>query len=164
MGRPYSLDLRERVVAAVHGGISCRDAAAHFAVSHSSAIRWVRRAREEGSPAALPMGGKRPFSLAAEQDWVLARLTQKPDITLRELLAELLDRGVQVSYFGVWNFIRRSRLSFKKSLHASEQGSCPNSWCRSSFPEWGWLNGQAANAGIPTKGASLKGAIVSSVI
>ena len=42
--------------------------------------------------------------------------------------------------------------------------SCPNPWCRSSFPERGWLNGQAANAGIPTKGASLNGAMVSSVM
>jgi transposase len=87
MGRPYSLDLRERVASAVQDGISCRDAAAHFEVSHSSAIRWARRLREAGSPPAKPMGGKRPFSLAVERDWVLARLTEKPDITLRESLA-----------------------------------------------------------------------------
>ena len=68
MGRSYSLDLRERVVSAVRDGMSCRDAAEHFEVSHSSAIRWARRAREAGSPAAGPMGGKRPFSLAAERD------------------------------------------------------------------------------------------------
>jgi len=114
MGRPYSLDLRERVAFAVRDGMSCRDAAVHFGVSHSSAIRWARRSREAGSPAAKPMGGKRPFSLAAERDWVLARLTAKPDITLRELLAELLDRGVLVSYFAVWNIVHRSGHSFKK--------------------------------------------------
>jgi transposase len=122
MGRPYSLDLRERVVAAVRDGMSCRDAAAHFEVSHSSAIRWARRSRENGSPAAMPMGGKRPFSLAAEQHWVLARLVEKPDITLRELLAELLDRGVQVSYFGVWNFVHRSGRSFKKKPSRQRAG------------------------------------------
>jgi transposase len=121
MGRPYSLDLRERVVGAVNDGMSCRDAAEHFEISHSSAIRWARRAREAGSPAAAPMGGKRPFSLAAERDWILTRLAERPDITLRELLAELLDRGAKVSYFAVWNIVHRSGRSFKKSLHASEQ-------------------------------------------
>jgi len=115
MGRPYSLDLRERVVAAVRDGMSCRDAAAHFEVSHSSAIRWARRSRENGSPAAMPMGGKRPFSLAAEQHWVLARLVEKPDITLRELLAELLD-------LGVWNFVHRSGRSFKKKPSRQRAG------------------------------------------
>jgi putative transposase len=67
MGRPGSLDLRERVVAAVHGGMSCEEAAEHYEVSQSSAIRWVRRDRETGSPAALPMGGKRPFALAEQE-------------------------------------------------------------------------------------------------
>lgn len=73
MGRPYSLDLRERVVSAVRSGMSCREAAEHFDVGASTAIRWVQRDRDTGSPAALPMGGKRPFSLAMERPWVLAR-------------------------------------------------------------------------------------------
>jgi hypothetical protein len=42
-----------------------------------------------GSAAALPMGGKKPFALADEAAWVRARLSEKPDITGRELLAEL---------------------------------------------------------------------------
>src|SRR3954470_21732977 len=58
MAAPYSLDLRERVVAAVSAGMSRKQAAAHYQVSHSSAIRWTRRLAETGSPAALPMGGK----------------------------------------------------------------------------------------------------------
>lgn len=74
-------------------GMSCRDPAAHFDVSRSSAIRWPRRTREVGSPAASPTGGKRPFSLETERDWVRARLTEQPGITLRVLLAELLDRA-----------------------------------------------------------------------
>jgi len=45
MGRPYSLNLRQRVVGAVHGGMSCEEAAEHYEVSESSAIRWVRRER-----------------------------------------------------------------------------------------------------------------------
>jgi transposase len=56
MGAPYSLDLRERVVAAVAAGVSRRAAAVRFDVSISTAIRWTRRMTETGSPAALPMG------------------------------------------------------------------------------------------------------------
>jgi transposase len=102
---PYSLDLRKRVVAAVAGGMSRAEAARRFAVSHSSAIRWTKRATETGSPAALPMGGKKPFALADEAQWIRARLAEKPDITGRELLAELMKRGVTVSYYGVWHFL-----------------------------------------------------------
>ena len=114
MGAPYSLDLRERVVAAVAGGLSRAEAARRFNVSHSSAIRWAKRAAETGSPAALPMGGKKPFALAGEEAWIRGRVAEKPDITGRELLAELTQRGVEVSYYGVWHFLDHIDLSFKK--------------------------------------------------
>lgn len=115
MAAPYSLDLRERVVSAVATGMSRAQAAAHYQVSHSSAIRWARRVAETGSPAALPMGGKKPFRLAAQGDWIRARLAAKPDITGRELLAELRERKVEVSYYGVWHFLDRAGLSYKKN-------------------------------------------------
>jgi transposase len=121
MGAPYSLNLRERVVAAVAAGMSREAAAERFEVSYSSATRWVGRAARTGSPAALPMGGKKPFTLAEQADWIRARMAEKPDITGRELLAELHDRKVDVSYYGVWHFLDRTGLSSKKSLHASDQ-------------------------------------------
>ena len=121
MGAPYSLDLRERVVAAVGSGLSRRAAAERVRVSLSTAIRWTRRMAATGSPAALPMGGKRPFALAGAADWVLARLQEEPDITLHALLGELHARGVKVSYYGVWHFVRLAGFSFKKSRRASEQ-------------------------------------------
>jgi transposase len=116
MGAPYSLDLRERVVAAVASGMSRRAAADSYQVSISTAIRWVTRAKQTGSPAALPMGGKKPFTLAEEGDWIRARLAEKPDITGRELLAELHERKVDVSYYGVWHFLVHADLSFKKNI------------------------------------------------
>ena len=67
MGRPYSLDLRTRVVAAMATSMSGRDAAKHFSIGESTALRWARRARESGSPDAKPMGGKRPFALEAHR-------------------------------------------------------------------------------------------------
>jgi transposase len=96
-------------------------AAAHYQVSHSSVIRWTRRNAETGNLAALPMGGKKPFALAAEEVWIRARVAEKPDLTGRELLAELNQRGIEISYYAVWHFLDHAGLSFKKSLRASEQ-------------------------------------------
>src|SRR6516164_1600119 len=121
MARAYSLDLRERVVAAVAAGESCRKVAATFKVSVASVVKWSQRARATGSPAARPMGGNRPYALAGERDWLLARVAEKPDVTLRALVAELAERGIKVSYYAVWHLFEHEGISFKKSLHASEQ-------------------------------------------
>jgi transposase len=109
MGRAYSLDLRKRVVAAVMRGKSRRAAAALFDISVASVVKWTQRAYETGSPAAPPMGGKRP----GQRDWLLARLNEKPDLTLHALLTELGARGVTVCCDTLWRFLRREGLSFK---------------------------------------------------
>ena len=121
MARPYSLDLRERVVAAVESGRTVRDVASSFGVSVSSVVKWSQRYRATGSAAALPMGGRRPFALAAHRGWVLSRLAEKPDLTLRALRAELAARGIVVSNYAVWHFLKAQGITFKKSLHAAEQ-------------------------------------------
>jgi transposase len=114
MARPYSLDLRERVVAAVAGGESCRAVAATFKVSVASVVKWSQRFRSEGSPAARPMGGKKPYVLADQRGWLLRRLSDQPDVTLRALVAELSERGVKVSYYAVWHFFEHEGITFKK--------------------------------------------------
>jgi len=115
MARPYSLDLRERVVAAVADGRSCRAVAELFHVSVASVVKWSQRARASGSAAAKPMGGKRPYLLEAERDWLLARLAEKPDLTLHALLGELAERGIVVSCDTLWRFLKREGISFKKN-------------------------------------------------
>ena len=116
MARAYSLDLRERVVEAVLGGLSCEAAAARFAVSESSAIKWTRRKRETGSAAPDKMGGKRPRLLQEEREWLLARMAQKPDLTLAALLEEVHARGKHVCLDTLWRFLKSLGLSFKKML------------------------------------------------
>ena len=93
MGRAYSLNLRERVVAAVAAGKSCRAAAATFKISIASVVKWSQRFRKTGSAAAKPMGGNRPYALASERDWLLKRIAERPDITIRALLAALEGSG-----------------------------------------------------------------------
>ena len=78
MPKPYSRDLRERVVRGVEAGASCHEAAAAFEVSPSSAIRWVARWRQSGSVAAKPMGGKRS-PLDAHKAWLLDLIAAEPD-------------------------------------------------------------------------------------
>ena len=57
MARAYSLDLRERVVAAVAAGQSCRSVAKTFMGSVTSVVKWSQRQRAVGSPAALRLSG-----------------------------------------------------------------------------------------------------------
>ena len=106
MGRAYSLDLRERVVAAVVAGESCRSVAATFKVSVASVVKWSQRFRATGSAAAR-----------------LGRLAEQPDVTLRALLAELAERGVKVSYYAVWHFFEHEGISFKKKPARQRAGS-----------------------------------------
>ena len=123
MARAYSLDLRERVVAAVLAGASCREAASTFRISVSSVVKWSRRRRLTGSSAAKPMGRQQPRSLAGERDWVLARLAAVPDLTLRALVVELGARGVVTSYGSVWRIVHDAGLSFKKNSVRHRTGS-----------------------------------------
>jgi transposase len=116
MARAYSLDLRERVVASVASGNSCRVAARLFNVSVASVVKWSQRVRTTGSVAAKPMGGKRPYVLEREREWLLGRLSEKPDLTLHALLDELrCRRRVVVACDTLWRFLRREGISFKKN-------------------------------------------------
>jgi len=122
MAKPYSMDLRERVVAAVEqGGLSRHAAALRFGVGVSTAITWVRRFRESGTLAPGQMGGHKPRAIRGEHEvWLRQRLGER-EFTLRGLVAELADRGLKVDYRAVWNFAHAEKLSFKKTVHASEQ-------------------------------------------
>jgi transposase len=115
MAKPYSEDLRKRVVAAVDGGLSRHQAAALFDVGVSTVVHWVRRWRETGSVAAKPMGGDHRSALGGERDWILERIAAMPDLTLEELRAELKGRGVIVGYGTVWRFFEREDITVKKN-------------------------------------------------
>ena len=123
MARSYSLDLRERVVAAVAAGQSCRQVAGTFKVSVASVVKWSQRFRATGSAAARKRGWQRPYAVAGERGWLLARLAEKTDITLRALQAELAERGLKVSCYAVWHFFEHEGISFKKKPARQRAGS-----------------------------------------
>jgi putative transposase len=75
MGKPYSIDLRERVVEVVDkGGPSSHRAAAQFRVGVNTAIIWVLRFRETGSVAPGRIDGHKPKAISGKhRDWLLER-------------------------------------------------------------------------------------------
>lgn len=115
MTRPLSNDLRERVLAAVQGGESCRSAAARFGVAVSSVVKWSQRYRATGSVAPGKMGGHRRPVLEPHRAFIKERLAQTPHLTLHRLQDELAARGVIVSHNAIWLFLRREGLRFKKN-------------------------------------------------
>ena len=114
MARPYSQDLRIRLVRYVEGGMSARAAAKVFGVSESSAIKWMQRWRRQGSVAPDPVRGHRRPLLEGHADWLLEVIDTKTDLTLEEIRAQLKKRGVRVSLWTVWSFYDRHEISFKK--------------------------------------------------
>jgi putative transposase len=115
MTRPLSNDLRERVVAAVGAGESCRSVAARFGVGVSSVVKWSQRYRATGSVAPGKVGGHRKRLLEPHRAFITERLGQTPHLTLHGLKDELAALGVYVSHNAVWVFLQREGLRFKKN-------------------------------------------------
>lgn len=115
MGRTLSRDLRDRVVAAVEDGMSCRRAAERFGVSAASAIRWRQLALRHGTPAPKPQGGdRRSTKIEDHAAFILDAIERQPDPTLAELRVMLAERGVCVSIATLWRFFARHRITRKK--------------------------------------------------
>jgi transposase len=133
MVKAYSLDLRERVAARVVAGESVRSVAASFTVSVASAVRWSQLWRAKGGDVRPgKLGGHRKPILAGHRDWLRERIAGEPEVTLRELAAELSARGTPVSYGAVRNFVHREGFSFKKNSAAKRAKSARR---RASSPE-----------------------------
>src|ERR1700723_4195670 len=114
MGKPYSVDLRRRVVAAIEAGMSRNQAARQFGVAISTAIGWMQRVEQTGSVAPGQMGGHKPKAISSEHAVWLSQPIRVGDFTLRGLVAELGERGLKVDYRSVWEFVHAEKLSFKK--------------------------------------------------
>jgi transposase len=113
MPKAYSCDLRERVIEAVETGASRREAAERFEVSVSSAIKWLQRWRSKKSAAPKPRGGSTsPLEKFAAE--ILALITEQPDLTLLETIAELRKRRIRTSRSSLWRFLDRHDITLKK--------------------------------------------------
>lgn len=115
MAQPLSLDLRKRVVAAVAGGMSRREAAERFGVSAASAVRWCALDRETGSAKAKAQGGDRhSHRIEAQTDVIMSLVDATCDITLMELQARLAEQGHRFGIGTLWRFFDRRGVTWKK--------------------------------------------------
>jgi transposase len=114
MTRPYSPDLRERVVEAVDEGATRHEAAERFGISVSSAVRWHQAWRNEGRYEAKPYGGSRsPLEDHAEE--IVALIEEQRDRTLDEIVAATHKRKIRGSRTALFRFLERHGMTLKKS-------------------------------------------------
>ena len=128
MGKPLSVDLRERVVAAVDGGLSRRKAAERFGVSISSAIRWTSLRRRTGEVRPKRHAGdKRSARIEAHGPLILSLVEARRDITLVELRAALAEHGIGAAVSTLWRFFDRHGITLKKRPGTRPSRTVPTS-------------------------------------
>jgi transposase len=115
MPKPYSQDLRVRVVEAVENGASRREVAELYGISPSVVVIWMQRWTETGSIKAKPSGGS-VSPLDEHAEFLLGLIAEQPDMTLDEIVAAMSRAGIEGSRTAVWRFYERHRISFKKNF------------------------------------------------
>src|SRR5215472_11611064 len=109
--QPYSLDLRQRILADCDKGLTTRAVATKYSVSESWVRRLKQRRRQSGEVAPrVPDPGPQP-SWLAYADRLRAAIAQAPDATLEELRDRL---GLAVALSTLWRAVAALGLSVKK--------------------------------------------------
>jgi transposase len=116
MAKPYSQDLRDRVIDAVkRGEMSRRAAARRYEISESVAIKWLERVERDGSREPVGHGGHRASKLMPHRDFLEVARIEKPDVTLQALCDRLsAERGVKADTSMMSRFFRRIGVTVKK--------------------------------------------------
>lgn len=115
MGKPYSKDLRERVVTAIESGMSTRQAAVRFSIGIATAGAWARLKRATGDVRPAKQGKPKGSVLDAHAAFILGLLAEAPDTTLDEMVERLRDeRSVTIVRTAVWKFLDRRGQTHKK--------------------------------------------------
>lgn len=115
MGKPYSMDLRERVMAAIEGGMSTHQAAARFSIGIATAGAWARLKRATGEVTPARQGKPKGSVLDPHSDFIFDLIRSIPDMTLEEIAERLAEeRGVRVVSTAVWKFLDRHDMTHKK--------------------------------------------------
>jgi transposase len=122
MGKPYSEDLRTRVVGAGQDGATIPEIAEQLVVSISSVVRFRRLHRDTGSVSPAKFGGYKQHALAAHEDLVRRLVAEQPDITLAELGDRLAKKKITVGKSSISRFLHHLKLSFKKKSAGGRAG------------------------------------------
>ena len=127
-GQAYSQDLRDRVLAAVDGGMPVYEAAALFQVSVSYIYKALGRRERTGETSARPQRCHLGRALEPYSEAIRAEVAAWPDATLDELRAWLLEsHGVSASQGGMWNALDRLELTLKKRRATLQSRTAPTS-------------------------------------
>jgi transposase len=122
MAKPYSEDLRRRVIEAIDGGATIPEVVEQCGVSISSVVRFLKLHRDTGSVSAAKFGGYKEFMLAAHEELVRKLIEEQADITLAELKARLAKKNVLVGKSSISRFLIHLKLSFKKKSTGRRAG------------------------------------------
>jgi transposase len=121
--KPYSTDLRERLLGAIAAGLPLAEAARLFRICPSTIRRWQARQRALGSVAALPRPGRTPRIGPHHAAAVAAQVATAPDATLAQHCARWeTAHGVRVSVATMSRVIRRLGITVKKSAARQRAG------------------------------------------
>ena len=115
MAKPYSQDLRERVIKAIDDGHTRDEVAMLFEIGIATVGRYVKRQRQTGSLKPDKFGGHQRYKLADHEQKVRERVDAESDRTLLELRDRLAADGIEVSKSGLDRFLRASGLTHKKN-------------------------------------------------
>jgi putative transposase len=125
MTRPYSQDLRERIVRAVEGGLSRHAAAVRFAVSVSFVVKLMQRWQRRGTLAPDQYGGWKKPRLLPYRARIHALIVEQCDITLDELRGALAVEGILVARSTLADFLAAEGLTRKKRRNTPPSRSVP---------------------------------------
>jgi len=132
MARAYSLDLRQRVVAAIDEGLSTREAARRFSIGISTSGAWYRAWRSSGRLEPGRQGKPKMSKLDAHEAFILALVdTDDRDITLAEIAEHLeAERGVKACVATVHAFFAKRGITYKKRRRMLPSSSAWTFWRR----------------------------------
>ena len=124
---PYSSEFRGAVLAACDADEGTRDIAVRFKVSESW-VRLIKQQRRETGQVAPKTAAPRQPKWQAWADWLVAKLTARPDMYLRELQAELKQElGEVVCLMTICNACWALEQSRKKRLRLPASKTVPTS-------------------------------------
>src|SRR4051812_48527763 len=115
MPKPYSGDLRARVIGDIVSGASRRAAAEYYGISPSVVVIWAQRFETTGSVAAKPSGGS-TSPLEKHAEFLLALIAKKPDLTLDEIVVAVRKRRIAGSRSAVWRVFSPRQHKLTKKL------------------------------------------------
>jgi transposase len=119
MAKPYSQDLRERVIKAIDDGHTRNEVAALFNIGIATVGRYVKRQRRTGSLKPDKFGGHQRHKLANHEKKVRELVTAEPDQTLLELRDQLAVAGVKASKSALDRFLKALGLTYKKNARGN---------------------------------------------